>query len=95
MPPIEVARFRLSAQYGATALGVAEQQICTRSRPGLARPVQVVRRVRSAGSSSTAKGRVMRPVVPATSVVRVTYRPRLREQELPAGQGHVAIQVDY
>ncbi len=42
-------------------------------------PIQVVRRVRSAGSNSTAKGRVIRPGVPATSVVRVTYRPRLKE----------------
>jgi hypothetical protein len=40
---------------------------------------QAVRRVRSAGSSSTAKGLVIRPAVPAVSVVRVTYRPPLRE----------------
>jgi hypothetical protein len=42
-------------------------------------PIQAVRRVRSAGSSSTAKGLVIRPAVPAVSVVRVTYRPSLRE----------------
>jgi hypothetical protein len=41
--------------------------------------IQAVRRVRSAGSSSTTKGLVIRPTVPAVSVVRVTYRPPLRE----------------
>jgi hypothetical protein len=39
----------------------------------------VVRRVICAGSSSRANGRVIRPVVPAVNVVRVTYRPWLRE----------------
>lgn len=35
-----------------------QRQISTRGRPGLALPAQVVRRVRSAGSSPTAKGLV-------------------------------------
>lgn len=38
---------------------------------------QAMRRGRSAGSSSTPNGLVIRPVLPAVSVVRVTYRPRL------------------
>ena len=38
-----------------------------------------VRRVRSAGSISTTKGLVIRPLDPAVSVVRVTYLPRLSE----------------
>jgi hypothetical protein len=55
-----------------------------RVREALRRPVafasiQVVRRVRSAGSNSTTKGLVIRPRVPATSVVRATYRPWLKE----------------
>ena len=85
MPPIEVARFGLSTRCGARALEVAEHQISKRDRPGLGAPIQVVRRVRSAGSNSTAKGRVIRPGVPATSVVRVTYRPRLREHATTFG----------
>ena len=85
IPPIEVARFWLPTRSRASALDVAEYQISNRDRPGLAAPTQEVRRVRSAGSNSTAKGRVIRPGVPATSVVRVTYRPRLKEHATTFG----------
>lgn len=45
--------------------------------------VHAVRRVRSAGSISTAKGLVIRPLDPAVSVVRVTYRRRVELQDAP------------
>jgi hypothetical protein len=38
MPPIDVARFRLSTRCGVTALEVAEHQISKRGRSGLVRP---------------------------------------------------------
>lgn len=74
----DIARFELPTRCGLTAPVVAEHQISQRVAQSW-HPIQVVRWVRSAGSSSTAKGRVMRPGVPATSVLRVTYRPRLSE----------------
>jgi hypothetical protein len=85
IPPIEVARFWLSTRCRARALEVAAYQISNRDRPALAAPTQEVRRVRSAGSNSTAKGRVIRPGAPATSVVRVTYRPRFKEHATTFG----------
>jgi hypothetical protein len=69
---------------GARPAGVAQTGAESGAQAWSA-PIQAVRRVRSAGSSSTAKGRVMRPGVPATSVVRVTYRPRLKEQATTFG----------
>ena len=45
--------------------------------------VHAVRPVRSAGSISTAKGRVIRPLDPAVNVVRVTNRPRVELQDAP------------
>jgi hypothetical protein len=82
MPPIDLVTVD---SVRATAQEVAELPSINRGRSGSVRPVEVVRRVRSAGSSSTANGRVIRARVPATSVVRVTYRPRLREHATTFG----------
>jgi hypothetical protein len=63
-----------------TGLEIAGLRISKVHRSAAFVSIQAVRRVRSAGSSSTAKGLVIRPRVPATSVVRARYRPWLRKQ---------------
>src|ERR1035438_52418 len=73
--------------------GLRKSGICVPDRTTLAHqtvsPASLARHLRliSAGSSSVANGRVIRPGVPAVSVVRVTYRPRLREHTTIFGTG--------
>lgn len=72
-------RHRMPESHIHLASGMTRCCTCRR------RPDQAMRRVRSAGSSSIAKGWAIRPEIPATSVVRLTYRPRFKEQATIVG----------